>query len=50
MESIPGYVALGVSVASVIYGVINHKVIRSKCCGRVLEASLDIDSTSPKPK
>ena len=28
-----------------IYMVVNHKRIRSSCCGRKLEASLDIDNT-----
>ncbi len=47
MEAIPGYVALAISVAGIIYGIVNHKQIKSKCCGKVLEASLDIDSTKP---
>lgn len=45
MDAIPGYVALGLSIGGIIYSVINHKQIKSKCCGKVMEASLDIEST-----
>jgi hypothetical protein len=30
-----------------IYMVVNHKRIRSNCCGKKLEASLDIENTTP---
>jgi hypothetical protein len=46
-STILGLVGFGVSVAGTIYAAINHKRVRSKCCGRVLEASLDVDSTTP---
>ena len=42
-----GTVALIVSVGGVILGIINHKRIRSNCCGKKLEASLDIGNSSP---
>jgi hypothetical protein len=32
-----------------VYKVINHHRIRSKCCGRQLDASIDIDTTPPTP-
>jgi hypothetical protein len=35
------------SIGSVVIGVINHKRIRSTCCGRKHEVSLDIENTSP---
>jgi hypothetical protein len=35
------------SVLGVVYAAINHKRIRSNCCGKRLEASLDIDNTTP---
>lgn len=38
------------SVGSVTLGIINHKRIRSTCCGRRGEVSFDIDNTSPLPK
>ena len=30
-----------------IYMVVNHKRIRSNCCGKKMEASLDIEETTP---
>ena len=39
--------AIIVSVIGSVVGVINHKRIRSKCCGRNLEASVDIENTTP---
>ena len=35
-------------VAGVIYKLINHKKIKSRCCGRSMEIALDIDDTTPK--
>ena len=43
-------VAVGVSLVSVVIGYINHTRIRSMCCGRKLEVSLDISKTSPDLK
>jgi hypothetical protein len=31
-----------------LYNTINHRRIRSNCCGNKLEASVDIDETTPK--
>jgi hypothetical protein len=36
-----------------IYTAVNHHKIRARCCGKVLDASLDIDTTdtdSPDPR
>jgi hypothetical protein len=30
-----------------VYKVVNHKRVRSSCCGKKLEASLDIENTTP---
>ena len=40
-------VGLVVSVGGSVLAVINHTRIRSMCCGRKLEVSLDVDKTSP---
>lgn len=40
-------VAIIVSIGGTIIGIVNHKRIRSKCCGRNLEASIDIENTTP---
>ena len=42
------YLALAVSGASVVLGYINHKKIVSRCCGHVVEASLDVSDSSPR--
>lgn len=41
------YIAIATSIGSVVLGIINHKQIRSRCCGRSASVSLDIDSTTP---
>ena len=46
-EQLFSYFAFGMSIASVILGAINHKRIRSTCCGRNITSSIDIESTSP---
>ena len=43
-----GGISLFISVAGIIYTAINHKHIRSNCCGREIELSIDIDSTEVK--
>jgi len=44
-------VSLVISVLSIIIGLINHRKIKSKCCGQNLgETSIDITSTSPNIK
>lgn len=34
-------------VAIYIYKTFNHKRVRSNCCGKKLEMSLDVDETTP---
>jgi hypothetical protein len=31
-----------------IYKTVNHRRVRSRCCGHDLDASLDIEETTPK--
>lgn len=40
-----GGTGLFISLVGIIYSAINHKHIRTRCCGREIEISLDIDST-----
>jgi len=35
------------SVSGIVMAVVNHKRIRSNCCGRVGQVSLDIENTTP---
>ena len=44
---IMGAVGVVVSVATAIIGVLNHKRCRSKCCGRELSASVDVENSTP---
>jgi hypothetical protein len=46
-NGIIGSVALVLSVGGSIFALINHKRIRSTCCGKKLEASLDVEATTP---
>ena len=46
-SDIASYVAIAVSTATALYGIANHKRIRSNCFGRKLEVSLDIEATTP---
>ena len=34
--------------AGIFYRLLNHKRIRSQCCGRIWTASVDIEETTPK--
>jgi len=44
-------ISLVVSVGGAILAVINHKRIRSSCCGKNVDMSIDIENTTPtKPK
>jgi hypothetical protein len=42
--------SLVVSVAGSVLAVINHRRIRSNCCGAKTEVSLDIENTTPEDK
>jgi len=41
-------VGLIVSVGSSVLAVVNHRRIRSNCCGLPLVASVDIENTTPQ--
>lgn len=45
---IVSWLSLGLAVAGILIGAINHKRIRSSCCGVEKSISLDIDNTTPK--
>jgi hypothetical protein len=52
--TIVGGVGIAMSVISMIYAAVNHKRVRAKCCGRVIEVELDVSSSAgtdqPHPK
>ena len=45
-------IAIIISILGSIYTIINHKRIKSQCCGSkpIVLASIDIDSTTPEIK
>jgi hypothetical protein len=48
--NILGLVGFAVSIVGVVYTAVNHKRIRSRCCGHLVEASLDVENTTPVDK
>ena len=49
-SKIMSLVAIIVAVGGTIVGIINHKRIRSSCCGKTMTASIDIETTTPTMK
>ena len=47
--TITAYVGVALAVGATILSVINHKRVRSNCCGRPIVISLDVENTSPQP-
>lgn len=47
MDSLAAYLSLAISIGAVVLGIINHKRIRSSCCGKQASVSLDIEATTP---
>ena len=41
------YVSIVISISAMVINLVNHKKLRSGCCGKNLTMSLDIDNTSP---
>jgi hypothetical protein len=47
-SSIMATIAIIVSVGGTVIAAVNHRRVRSSCCGRKLEASIDIENTTPQ--
>jgi hypothetical protein len=45
--NIIAFCGLAISVLTAFIGAINHRRIRSNCCGKEVVASVDIESTTP---
>jgi hypothetical protein len=45
--NILGLVGFGVSILGAIYTAVNHKRVRSRCCGKTLDMSVDVENTTP---
>jgi hypothetical protein len=46
-NNILGIVAIVISVVTAVVGALNHTRVRSVCCGKKIEASFDVDKTTP---
>ena len=46
-SEVTSWCAIALSLATAAYGIINHKRIRSHCCGKEVIASIDIETTTP---
>ena len=44
------YSGFVIGLASTIYAAINHKHVRSSCCGKKFDVSFDVDNSSPVKK
>ena len=42
-----GYIAMIIAMGAMVIGICNKKKITSRCCGKKMEASLDISAVSP---
>lgn len=42
-------IALIVSIGGTFLGILNHRRVISKCCGRSVDFSLDVNQTTPPP-
>jgi hypothetical protein len=45
-----GIFGIIMSAGGLLYSAINHKKFRCRCCGKELDASIDIDPTEPVVK
>lgn len=53
--TVGGYLTIVLTVGGVIFAMVNHKRLRSNCCGRRVEISFDVENTNavaplPSPK
>ena len=44
---VAGLVSLVIVIVDRVVQTVNHKRVRSKCCGKIAEASLDVENTTP---
>jgi hypothetical protein len=49
-STITSIIAIVVSLGGIVLGIVNHKRIRSNCCGKELMASIDVETTTPPNK
>ena len=44
---IAGLVSLVIVITEKVIQLVNHKRVRSNCCGKIAQASFDVDNTTP---
>lgn len=44
---IMGGVSIAIAVIGAIIAAVNHKRLRSRCCGRQMDVAIDIENTTP---
>jgi len=49
MGAYAGYISLAITIGGTVFAIINHKRIRSNCCGKEGTISLEVDNITPKP-
>jgi hypothetical protein len=42
-----GMASFALTILGAVYAALNHRRVRSNCCGSRIEASLDIENTTP---
>ncbi len=47
VTQIGGLLGIIVTVVGIVYSAINHKRLRSTCCGRKIDIAFDVESTTP---
>ena len=45
--AIAGYISLCLMIVGSVIAAVNHRRIRSECCGRFATVSLSVDATTP---
>jgi hypothetical protein len=49
-SSILSVISTVVSVGAMVIVIVNHKRIRSRCCGKETVVSIDVEATTPPEK
>lgn len=45
--TILAYIGAAMGISSTVLGIVNHRRVRSNCCGVKTEVSLDVEATTP---
>jgi hypothetical protein len=45
--NILGLSGFAISILGILYTAVNHKRVRSRCCGKSFDVSVDVENTTP---